>query len=202
MKLRRNFLVILLSLGVLIIFNTAASAMEGKNEENLISVENIDIEKRDVVNRIYIYGKIKYICDVFKLFNIKLKEMVLEEVCFKTLKDPIKIVKQILRAIHKDIYSLRPYDFEFEKKVIEIFKSEKEFSYEYLKKSKKDIENYLIGEIYDLEKAIKEVKKQYEDYIEGEKFIGISGNQFISILSDMNCELKRFESLLKAVKEF
>ena len=198
MKLRRNFLVILLSLGVLIIFNTAASAMEGKNEENLISVENIDIEKRDVVNRIYIYGKIKYICDVFKLFNIKLKEMVLEEVCFKTLKDPIKIVKQILRAIHKDIYSLRL----FEKKVIEIFKSEKEFSYEYLKKSKKDIENYLIGEIYDLEKTIKEVKKQYEDYIEGEKFIGISGNQFISILSDMNCELKRFESLLKAVKEF
>ncbi len=198
MKLRRNFLVILLSLGVLIIFNTAVSAMEGKNEENLISVENIDIEKRDVVNRIYIYGKIKYICDVFKLFNIKLKEMVLEEVCFKTLKDPIKIVKQILRAIHKDIYSLRL----FEKKVIEIFKSEKEFSYEYLKKSKKDIENYLIGEIYDLEKAIKKVKKQYEDYIEGEKFIGISGNQFISILSDMNCELKRFESLLKAVKEF
>lgn len=198
MKLRRNFLVILLSLGVLIIFNTAASAMEGKNEENLISVENIDIEKRDVVNRIYIYGKIKYICDVFKLFNIKLKEMVLEEVCFKTLKDPIKIVKQILRAIHKDIYSLRL----FEKKVIEIFKSEKEFSYEYLKKSKKDIENYLIGEIYDLEKAIKKVKKQYEDYIEGEKFIGISGNQFISILSDMNCELKRFESFLKAVKEF
>lgn len=198
MKLRRNFLVILLSLGVLIIFNTAASAMEGKNEENLISVENIDIEKRDVVNRIYLYGKIKYICDVFKLFNIKLKEMVLEEVCFKTLKDPIKIVKQILRAIHKDIYSLRL----FEKKVIEIFKSEKEFSYEYLKKSKKDIENYLIGEIYDLEKTIKEVKKQYEDYIEGEKFIGISGNQFISILSDMNCELKRFESLLKAVKEF
>ena len=176
--------------------------MEGKNEENLISVENIDIEKRDVVNRIYIYGKIKYICDVFKLFNIKLKEMVLEEVCFKTLKDPIKIVKQILRAIHKDMYSLRPYDFEFEKKVIEIFKSEKEFSYEYLKKSKKDIENYLIGEIYDLGKAIKEVKKQYEDYIEGEKFIGISGNQFISILSGMNCELKIFESLLKAVKEF
>ncbi len=202
MKMRRKFLVILLSLGVLIIFNTAASAMEGKNEENLISVENIDIEKRDVVNRIYIYGKIKYICDVFKLFNIKLKEMVLEEVCFKTLKDPIKIVKQILRAIHKDMYSLRPYDFEFEKKVIEIFKSEKEFSYEYLKKSKKDIENYLIGEIYDLQKTIKKVKKQYEDYIEGEKFIGISGNQFISILSDMNCELKRFESLLKAVKEF
>ena len=202
MKMRRNFLVILLSVGVLIIFNTAASAMEGKNEENLISVENIDIEKRDVVNRIYIYGKIKYICDVFKLFNIKLKEMVLEEVCFKTLKDPIKIVKQILRAIHKDMYSLRPYDFEFEKKVIEIFKSEKEFSYEYLKKSKKDIENYLIGEIYDLGKAIKEVKKQYEDYIEGEKFIGISGNQFISILSGMNCELKIFESLLKAVKEF
>ena len=201
MELSRKFLGILLSLGVLSIFNISVSAMEGNSEEKLkIDVENVDIEKRDIIKRVNMYGKIKFVLNVFKVFNLKVRENVLKEVCLKTLKDPIKIIKQILRDIHIDLYG-RTYDLNFEGTVVEFFKNENELSFDYLIKSEKEIEKYLICRINGLKEEIKEVERKYECYIEGEKYEKISKSQFMSILNDLNSELKRFESFLKGIKK-
>ena len=197
MKLNKRFLGIFLSLSFAISFCVAASATEKERKD---VVENVVIDNEDIKNRVDAYGKIKFILEKFGLFDKKIKYSLLMDICSEKMEGPIGVFRKILLSIYKEkAKDLKLIIGEVVEKASEIFTDDK-IAFNFFEGAKKDIKDFLADEINNVTKSLGQVKKEYEEKMEGEKFSKISKAVYEVTIKGMKQNLERFRRILIDVK--